>query len=284
VKKLAGRNALVTGASGGLGTHIARRLAHEGMGVVVSGTRNELLEALAAELRELGVSSVAIPADLSVPEHSYGLVEDAEAAVGPIDLLVNNAGRESLVHFATCSQNELGSMVNINLTAPLMLTHAALPNMLKRGRGHVVFISSVAGKIGPPYSEPYAATKAGLIGLTQSLRAEYRGVQVGFSVVCPGFIAGDGMWQRWLARGVHSNRTMGETTVDRVVDRVLDAIRKDLPEVIESGAPIRPLLALQQLFPRVAEQIAARSGVAPLFRKCVELDDPVASRTAIRKR
>jgi NAD(P)-dependent dehydrogenase (short-subunit alcohol dehydrogenase family) len=89
----------------------------------------------------------------------------------------------------------------------MLLTHRVLPGMLERGRGHVVFISSLAGKIGPAYNEPYAATKAGLVGLTQSLRAEYLHEPVGF-------LAGDGMYQRMVEEGVKSNRLMGETTRD----------------------------------------------------------------------
>ena len=94
-----------------------------------------------------------------------------------------------------------------------------------------------AGKLGPAYNEPYAATKAGLIGLTQSLRAEYLHAPVGFSVICPGFIAGDGMYQRMVEEGIKSNRLMGETTVEKVTAATVRAIQRDLPEVIETGAP-----------------------------------------------
>ena len=139
--------------------------------------------------------------------------------------------------------------------------------MLERGRGHVVFISSLAGKIGPAYNEPYAATKAGLIGLTQSLRAEYSKAPVGFSVVCPGFTAGDGMYQRMVEEGVSSNRVLGETTLDEVADRVVEAIRKDSPEIIVSGSPIRPMLALGQMAPRLAERMVERFGGTEIFRR-----------------
>jgi short-subunit dehydrogenase len=139
--------------------------------------------------------------------------------------------------------------------------------MLARGRGHVVFISSLAGKSGPAYEEPYAATKAGLIGLTQSLRAEYRREPVGFSVVCPGFIRGEGMYQRMAEAGLRSNRLMGETTLERVADTVVRAIRRDLPEVIERGALLRPAFALAQLAPGLAERVAPLFGVDELFRR-----------------
>jgi len=266
VEELTGRTALVTGASGGLGTHIARRLAQEGMNVVVSGRREDALAVVAAELGELGVKAVAMPADISDLSQVDSLIERSEAALGPIDLLVNNAGVEMTGAFTSYTREELTATIDVNLTAPLLLTHRVVGGMLSRGRGHVVFISSVAGKLGPAYQEPYAATKAALVGLTQSLRAEYVHAPVGFSVVCPGFIAGDGMYQRMIDEGFKSNRLMGETTTKKVTDRVIDAISRDQPEVIESGAPIRPALALGQLAPRLIERVAPRFGVTAFFR------------------
>ncbi len=267
MKDLKGRSALVTGASGGLGTHIARRLAREGMNVVVSGRREDALAAVAGELSELGVKAQAVPADLADLGQVDSLIERSEAALGSIDLLVNNAGVEITSAFTSYTRAELTSIVDVNLTAPLLLTHRLVGGMLSRGHGHVVFISSAAGKLGPAYQEPYAATKAALIGLTQSLRAEYLDAPVGFSVVCPGFIAGDGMYQRMLEEGVKSNRLLGETTTKKVTDRVIEAIRRDQPEVIETGAPLRPILALSQLTPRSVERLAPHFGITELFRR-----------------
>jgi short-subunit dehydrogenase len=267
MKNLQGGIALVTGSSGGLGTHIARRLAREGMNVAVSGRREDALALLAAELNALGVKSAAVPADLSELSRIDPLIDDVEAALGPVDVLVNNAGVESIGAFTTYTREELTSMVDVNLTAPLLLTHRLTPGMLERGRGHVVFIASVAGKVGPAFNEPYAATKAGLVGLTQSLRAEYLEAPVGFSVVCPGFIAGDGMYARMVQEGHRSNRMMGETTTEKIAEAVVRAIRDDRAEIVESGAPIRPMLALAQLAPGLVERVAPRFGVTELFRR-----------------
>lgn len=267
MRELRGRTALVTGASGGLGRHIARRLAREGMNVVVSGRREEALAAVADELVELGVRAQAVPADIADLGQIDSLIERSEAALGAIDLLVNNAGVEITSAFTAYTRAELTAVVDLNLTAPLLLTHRLVGGMLSRGRGHVVFVSSAAGKFGPAYQEPYAATKAGLVGLTQSLRAEYREAPVGFSVVCPGFIAGDGMYQRMLEEGFKSNRLVGETTIAKVIEGVIEAIRRDLPEVIETGAPVRPALALGQLAPGLAERVAPHFGVTELFRR-----------------
>lgn len=267
MEDLRGRTALVTGASGGLGAHLARRLAREGMNVALAARREQELSAIAGELETLGVQAAALPVDLSDLDQIDPLVERTEAALGPIDLLVNNAGVEAGGAFTACTREELTSMVDLNLTAPMLLTHRVLAGMLSRRRGHVVFISSLAGKLGPAYNEPYAATKAGLVGLTQSLRAEYLREPVGFSVVCPGFIAGEGMYQRMVDEGMKSNRIMGETTLEKVIDATLRAIRRDLPEVVESGAPVRPMLALAQVAPRLAERIVPRFGTTELFRR-----------------
>jgi short-subunit dehydrogenase len=158
-------------------------------------------------------------------------------------------------------------MVDLNLTAPLLLTNRVLPGMLERGRGHVVFIASMAGKLGLAYVAPYVATKAGLIAATHSLRAEHMRGPVGFSVICPGFVSGDGMYQRMLDEGFSSNRLVGSTTIEKVADKVIDAIRRDRPEVIESGGPVRPLLALAQVAPGVVERLAPRIGLTELFRR-----------------
>ncbi|MFE5705043.1 SDR family NAD(P)-dependent oxidoreductase [Rhodococcus koreensis] len=270
MKHLHGRTALVTGASGGLGRVVARALAREGVAVAVSGRREDRLAELVVELRALGVRAEAVPGDLNRLDLLDALIERAEAAVGPLDVLVNNAGVENVSAFTRLDHAELTAMVDVNLTAPLLLTRRALPGMLDRGRGHVVFVSSLAAKIGPAYCAPYAATKAGLIGLTQSLRAEYAGAPVGFSVVCPGFIAGDGMYQRMTERGIRAGRMAGETSTDKVAATVIRAIRRDLPDVVESGAPIRPLLALAQIAPGLAERVAARFGATAMFRRLSE--------------
>lgn len=265
MRQLRGGVALVTGSSGGLGTHIARRLAREGMDVAISGRREEALRKLQPEIEALGVRCEAVPVDLSDRSSLPGLLERTQAALGPIDLLVNNAGIETIGAFTAHAPEELTESVEVNLVAPMLLSRLVLPSMLQRGRGHIVFMSSVAGKIGPAYNEPYAASKAGLIALTQSLRAEYIDAPVGFSVVCPGFIAGDGMYQRMAEQGHRSNRLMGETSIEKITEAVLRAIVKDIPEVVESGTPLRPMLAVQQLAPGIAERIAPRFGVTKFF-------------------
>lgn len=267
---LRGSTALVTGASGGIGGQIVRRLAQEGVKLAISGRRLDALQRLSEEIARGGGTCVAVPADLGDAEQRRGLLAEVERSLRPIDVLVNNAGAESIGAFTAYSEQELTELIDVNLTAPMLLTRAALPGMLQRGKGHVVFISSVAGKFGPAYNEPYAASKAGLIGLTQSLRAEYAGSPVGFSVVCPGFTRGEGMYQRMADEGHTSNRLIGETSIEKVADAVVKAIRKDVGEIVESGAPIRPLLALAQVAPGLVERVAPRFGATGIFQRAAE--------------
>lgn len=267
MKELSGRTALVTGASGGIGNRLARGLARAGMNVVASGRREDALQALVAGLRQTDVRAEAVAADLFDLSQAEALIDRSEEALGPIDVLVNNAGVEYATSFTQYTREELTSSIDLNLTAPMLLTHRALSGMLARGRGHVVFVASVAGKLGPPYEAAYAASKAGLIALTQSLRAEYLHQPVSFTVVCPGFVAGEGMYQRMVEQGIVSNRVMGSTTLEKLTDKVVDAIRRDQPEVIESGAPVRPMLALSQLAPGLIERAVPRVGMTEMFRR-----------------
>ena len=267
MRDLSGTTALVTGASGGIGRAIARGLAEAGVNVAVSGRRQDALAAAVDELQGLGVRAAGLPADLTDLEQCESLVGRAEEAVGPLDLLVNNAGIEHASAFEIQPADELTETINLNLLAPMLTTRAVLPGMLERGRGHVVFISSVAGKIGPPYQAAYGASKAGLVGFSQSLRTEYVDAPIGFSVICPGFVAGDGMYQRMVEEGFQSNRLMGSTTLEKVTAAMLRAIRNDVPEIVVNNPPMRPLLVLAQMAPRLNERMAPRVGLTKLFRR-----------------
>src|SRR3954447_22836454 len=251
MRELAGRTALVTGAAGGLGRHLVRGLQDAGMQVVVSARDTARLEGLGAR---------GIAADLTNRDDVHRLAREA----GDVDVLVNNAGIELTKRFADLTDEHVDAMVAINLTAPLLLTRDLLGGMLARGRGHVVFIASMSGKVGVSCNEPYAATKAGLIGLTRSLRAEFRDAPVGFSVISPGFIADTGMWQRM---GEKAPLLAGEAKPERVVAATIRAIRRDLPDVTVNGAPIRPMLALGAVAPGVFDRISQRVGPSAMFER-----------------
>lgn len=267
MENLRGKVALVTGASGAIGSAIARSLATRDVSVAVSGRRQAVLDRLAVDLRRVGVRAVAVPADLRDFDGIDALVERTENELGPIDVLVNNAGIESCAAFTRRTRKELTDMVALNLTAPMLLTHRVLPGMLERRSGHVVFISSLAGKRGIGYLEPYSVTKAGTVMLAQALRAEYSAVRVGFSVVCPGPVVGDGMFQRYVDEGLEAPKMAGHTTIDLVAAKVLHAIERDLPEVHVNNVPLRPIFALAEIAPRLVERVAPLFGVEKFYRE-----------------
>ena len=182
---LTGKTALVTGASGGIGADIARALHQAGATVGLSGTRVEPLEALAAELGEL---AHVLPCNLSEPTEVEGLIKRAIEALGGVDILVNNAGitRDTLV--LRMSDDDWAKVIDVNLTATFRLCRAAVKPMMKARRGRIINISSVVGATGNPGQVNYAASKAGMVGLSKSLAAEVASRGITVNCVAPGFI------------------------------------------------------------------------------------------------
>ena len=183
---LTGKCALVTGASGGIGAEIARALHGAGAVVALSGTRVEPLEALAAEL---GGRAHVLACNLSVPEEVEGLVKRAVEAMGAVDVLVNNAGitRDGLA--MRMSDEDWAAVIDVNLTATFRLCRAAVRGMMKARWGRIVNISSVVGTTGNAGQVNYAASKAGMVGLSKSLAAEVASRGITVNAVSPGFIA-----------------------------------------------------------------------------------------------
>ena len=182
---LSGMTALVTGASGGIGAAIARALAAQGARVALSGTRVPPLEALAAELPGAAV----LPCDLSDAAAVDALVPQAVEALGSLDILVNNAGvtRDNLA--LRMKDEEWDTVIRVNLEASFRLARAALRPMMKARFGRIVSITSVVGVTGNPGQANYAASKAGLIGMSKALAQEVASRGVTVNCVAPGFIA-----------------------------------------------------------------------------------------------
>ncbi|SDE83449.1 3-oxoacyl-[acyl-carrier-protein] reductase [Celeribacter baekdonensis] len=183
---LTGKNALITGASGGIGGAIAKALYEAGATVALSGTRVEPLEALAAEL---GARAHVLPCNLSDKEAVEALPKQAIEVMGSVDILVNNAGitRDNL--FMRMSDDEWDSVLNVNLTSTMRLCKGVMRTMMKARWGRIVNISSIVGATGNPGQANYAASKAGMVGMSKSLAYEVatRGITV--NCVAPGFIA-----------------------------------------------------------------------------------------------
>lgn len=263
--ELKGRTALLTGAGGGIGSAVAENLAKAGVTLVLNGRNEVALEALRVTLPDR--DHVILTADLNDREQSSTLIDKAEAAAGPIDILINNAGFEDSGTYHLLETEEIESMVEVNLMAPLLLTHQVIPGMLERGRGHVVQMSSVGGLAGAACTEPYAATKGGLVRFTEALRATYADKPIGFSTVCPGFSTGGGMYTRMQSDGHESNAFIGSTTVDKVAEAVNKGIVKDVPLLVVNSRPLQPILAVNSLAPRVGAKILEASGGNGIFRK-----------------
>jgi short-subunit dehydrogenase len=267
MKDLTAKTALVTGASGGIGRAICLALADAGAAVVACGRQTAPLHELIDALHAKSVGALAISADLTQPAASDHLIERSERELAPVDILVNNAGLELPAAFTDTTADQIRAMVEVNLTAAMLLTRRVLPGMTERGHGHVVFVSSGLAKTGSAYQAPYSATKAALIALTHALRAEYRDTRIGFSVVCPGLVTGAGMYQRMLDAGFSASPMLGTTTTTRVARKVVAAIRHDRPEVYSTGMPMRPLAAALQLQPRLTEIVTTHTGLTDLFRR-----------------
>jgi len=183
---LTGKTALVTGASGGIGAAIARALHAQGATVALSGTRVDALETLAAEL---GPRTHICPADLADPEAAPALIATAEAALGGVEILVNNAGLTKDGLALRMSDADWAKVLDVDLAAPFRLSRAALKFMLRRKAGRIINIGSVVGSTGNPGQANYAAAKAGLIGLTKALAQEVASRGITVNLIAPGFIA-----------------------------------------------------------------------------------------------
>jgi 3-oxoacyl-[acyl-carrier protein] reductase len=182
---LSGKTALVTGASGGIGSAIARAIHAQGGAVALSGTRQAALDALAAELGE----RVAVcPADLREAGSAEALIAAAEAALGPLAILVNNAGLTRDMLALRMADADWQGVLDVDLSAPFRLIRAALRGMLKRRAGRIINIASIVGVTGNAGQSNYAAAKAGLIGMSKSLAQEVGSRGVTVNVIAPGFV------------------------------------------------------------------------------------------------
>ncbi len=239
---------LVTGASGGLGRAIAAGLAARGARLVLSGRREEALAALAAE-----VGGRAVPADLADPASLDALI----AAAGEVDVLVANAAVPASGRVEAKTPADVDRALAVNLRAPIVLAQALVPGMAARGRGHLVFVSSLAGKAGAPGTALYAATKFGLRGFALSLREDLHPAGIGVSGVYPGFIRDAGMF---ADSGATLPPYVGTRTPAEVAAAVVRAIEEDRAEVDVAPPGLRIGAALAGLLPETVARVQRRLG------------------------
>jgi short-subunit dehydrogenase len=274
-----GNTALVTGASRGIGTLIAREIAKAGGHVVLTGRSTAELQVVTSELAAAGADVSFVPADLTRPGAAASLVETIERQRGGVDLLVNNAGGDPLREFHTMTIDENLRTLQLNLVAPVALTHAVLGGMLRRGRGHIVNISAMAGRVSFPYTEVYAAAKDGVIGFTRVLRGDYRPLGVSASVLILGAIRDAGQGQRMLDEsGMEASRFMAPA--ESVARAVVKAVKKDRAELVIMPGPGRLLRAVMDYFPGLGTAVNRATGAGATMRKIIELRDAGAGAPA----
>lgn len=245
---LTGKTILLTGATGGLGHAIARRLHRAGAQLILTGRRTAVLEPLA---QELGAQALAV--DLA----DRGAVARLAEECAHVDVLIANAGLPASGPLTSFAVEELDRALDVNLRAPVVLARVLGERMAERRSGHMVFVSSLNGKTGLSGTSMYSATKFGLRGFGQGLRGDLRPFGVGVSVVFPGFVSGAGMFadsQVELPRGV------GTSTPDAVADAVADAIERNRGEVDVAPLPMRLGAKFAGLAPAISATIARRAG------------------------
>jgi short-subunit dehydrogenase len=248
---LGGKTVLLSGATGGIGKAIAQALAGRGANLVLSSRKREALEELAGSLPGDG-HRIAV-ADLADEGAAERLVADA----GDIDVLVANAGLPASGKLEDFSQDEIARALRVNLEAPVRMARDLVPRLRQRGQGHIVLISSLAGKTASPRSSLYAATKFGLRGFGLALREDLRGTGVGVSVVLPGFIREAGMFHESGAKS-----PLGTSSPGEVAEGVLRAVEHDRGEVEVAPRIQRALARFAARRPELAGRLTSRGGRA----------------------
>jgi short-subunit dehydrogenase len=248
-----GKTALLTGATGGLGRAIALALAERGATLILSSRKREELDALAAELP--GEGHRVIVSDLA----ELGAAERLAAEAGDVDVLIANAGLPGSGRLEDFSPEEIARAVRVNLEAPMVLSRALLPAMSSGGGGHIVVVSSLAGKAASPRASIYNATKFGLRGFALALREDLAGDggAVGVSVVMPGFIRDAGMF---ADSGAKTPPGIGTSTPQQVAAGVMRAIESNRGEVAVAPLQQRALAHFAHFFPGISARAQRGAG------------------------
>ncbi len=253
--KIAGSTVLLTGATGGLGQAIARALSERGASLIVTGRRSEVLDPLAAEL---GARALAV--DLSDRAELLRLLAEA----GDVDILVANAALPASGPVESFSVAEIDRALDVNLRAPIVMAHGLIPGMVARGRGHLLFMSSLSGKAATPATGLYSASKFGLRGFASALRADLRPSGVGVSTVMPGFIRDAGMF---ADANVKLPPGVGTRSPEDVARACITAIERNRAEMDVAPLPLRAGTLLAGVAPELAAKMARRLGSEDISRQ-----------------
>ncbi|WP_242395979.1 SDR family NAD(P)-dependent oxidoreductase [Anaeromyxobacter oryzisoli] len=229
-----GRVALVTGGGRGIGRAIALALAREGMHVAIAARTVPEIEAVAAEVAALGRRTLFFPLDVSDRAALSRAPSVVAATLGPVDVLVNNAGMHTSGPVHRMDDASWDAVLAVNLTAPMLLCRACLPAMYERGFGRIVNVASVAGKIGIKYGAAYSASKHGLLGLTRSLALEAARKGVTVNAVCPSWTETQMLDEAVAAIAAATGRTEAEAR--EAILRANPLGRAALPEEVATAA------------------------------------------------
>jgi short-subunit dehydrogenase len=252
--QISGSTVLLTGATGGIGQAIARALSKRGAKLILTGRRTDVLEPLAAEL-----DGRALAVDLAERAELARLVAEA----GEIDILVANAALPASGTLDSFSIEEVDRALEVNLRAPIILAHELAPPMVARGRGQLVFISSLSGKATTPGASIYSASKFGLRGFAGGLRSDLRPTGVGVSTVFPGFISDAGMF---ADANVQLPKGVGTSTPEQVADAVVRAIEKNRGEIDVAPLSMRLGTTFAGIAPELAANVSKRMGADDIAR------------------
>ena len=269
--ELRGRTGILTGASRGLGVELGRALASNGVHLALAARDEEGLRRTAAELERRGVRTIVVPTDVTKTSDLETLVARTTDELGPPDLLVNNAGIETIAPFATFDMDRIDGIVETNLTAAMKLTRLVLPGMIERRRGHVLNISSASGKSGVPYYAVYGSTKHALVGFSWSLRTEVAPHGVGVSVLCPSFVSDTGMYAD-RSNNAKPPRSMATVTPQEVAAAAVKAIEKDKAEIVVARGITKIADVFYALSPELAMNVARRMGVDAFLATTISED------------
>lgn len=270
MKISAGQTVLITGAPGGLGTYITEAFADRGVKLGLVAYPGAELELLREKVEKRGIKTLALAADLRNRAQQHLVFERVRKELGEVDILVNNAGVEFTAAYHDLSIENILEILSVNLESAMILTRLVLPDMLRRKSGHIVHMSSLAGRGTPAYQEAYSATKAGLIAFNGSFRATYRGSGVGSSVITPGFVAAGIYLKLKAVSGQAAPASFGVSRPEKVARAVIRAIEKNIPEIIINPVPIRPILVLSLYFPSLAEWLIEKLGATAFFARVAE--------------
>jgi len=252
---LEGKRVLLSGATGGLGRAIAEELAGHGAEMILSSRKEQDLRSLAESLPGGARRHTTIVADLAEPGAAEKLVEDS----GDIDALVANAALPATGHLEGFSSAEVKRALRVNFESPILMSHAIAPRLAKKGEGHLVFISSLAGKVGSPRSSLYNSTKFGLRGFAFGLREDMHPHGVGVSIVSPGFVREAGMFHDSKSKGPPG---LGTTTPKKVAKAVVRAIETNRNEITVAPRRQRFLTEVGYRHPEFAARVQRRGGAA----------------------